>query len=194
MRYYNTDDWGILMIEKAYDDLVCTLRKFTNNTDRNDPKDVKRTVNYLKWTKTKTDIIFNEKSYVIPDELKEQLKRGKVVWVDFGFNIDEEFGGRHPAVILKLFGNSMYCIPIDSGHIPDDKKDKNYAIDIPFIFDMPRMPRWCNVLRMRAVSCQRIDFSSPIGRIKGDKLDEINKALDECSLKGTIKSDKYIDS
>ena len=182
------------MIEKAYDDLVCTLRKFTNNTDRNDPKDVKRTVNYLKWTKTKTDIIFNEKSYVIPDELKEQLKRGKVVWVDFGFNIDEEFGGRHPAVILKLFGNSMYCIPIDSGHIPDDKKDKNYAIDIPFIFDMPRMPRWCNVLRMRAVSCQRIDFSSPIGRIKGDKLDEINKALDECSLKGTIKSDKYIDS
>ena len=194
MRYYNTDDWGILMIEKAYDDLVCTLRKFTNNTDRNDPKDVKRTVNYLKWTKTKTDIIFNEKSYVIPDELKEQLKRGKVVWVDFGFNIDEEFGGRHPAVILKLFGNSMYCIPIDSGHIPDDKKDKNYAIDIPFIFDMPRMPRWCNVLRMRAVSCQRIDFSSPIGRIKGDKLDDINKALDECSLKGTIKSDKYIDS
>lgn len=72
------------MIEKAYDDLVCTLRKFTNNTDRNDPKDVKRTANYLKWTKTKTDIIFNEKSYVIPDELKEQLKRGKVVWVDFG--------------------------------------------------------------------------------------------------------------
>jgi Growth inhibitor len=194
MKYYNTDDWGILMIEKAYDDLVCTLRKFTNNTDRSDPKDVKRTVNYLKWTKTKTEIIFNEKSYVIPDEFKEQLKRGKVVWVDFGFNIDEEFGGRHPAVILKLFGNSMYCIPIDSGHIPDDKKDKNYAIDIPFIFDMPRMPRWCNVLRMRAVSCQRIDFSSPIGRIKGDKLDEINKALDECSLKGTIKSDKDIDS
>lgn len=97
-------------------------------------------------------------------------------------------------MILKLFGNSMYCIPIDSGHIPDDKKDKNYAIDIPFIFDMPRMPRWYNVLRMRAVSCQRIDFSSPIGRIKGDKLDEINKALDECSLKGTIKSDKDIDS
>lgn len=194
MGYYNTDDWGILMIEKAYDDLVCTLRNFTNSTDRSDQKDVKRTVNYLKWTKTKTDIILNEKSYVISDGFKEQLKRGKVVWVDFGFNIDEEFGGRHPAVILKLFGNSMYCIPIDSGHVPDDKKDKNYAIDIPFIFDMPRMPRWCNVLRMRAVSCQRIDFSSPVGRIKGDKLDEINKALDECSLKGTIKSDKDIDN
>ena len=193
MGNYNTNDWGILMIEKAYDDLICTLRKFTNNTNRSDDEDVKRTINYLRWTKAKTDIILNEKTYIIPDEFKGQLKRGKVVWVDFGFNIDEEFGGRHPAVILKLFGNSMYCIPIDSGHIPDDKKDKNYAIDIPFIFDMPRMPRWCNVLRMRSVSCQRIDFSSPIGRIKGDKLDEINKALDECSLKGTIKSDKDID-
>lgn len=193
MDNYNTDDWGILMIEKAYDDLIFTLRKFTNSTNRNDKEDIKRTINYLKWTKTKTDIILNEKSYIIPDEFKGQLKRGKVVWVDFGFNIDEEFGGRHPAVILKLFGNSMYCIPVDSGHIPDDKKDKNYAIDIPFIFDMPRMPRWCNVLRMRSVSCQRIDFSSPIGRIKGDKLDEINKALDECSLKGTIKSGKDID-
>lgn len=193
MGNYNTNDWGILMIEKAYDDLICTLRKFTNTTNRSDDEDVKRTVNYLRWTKAKTDIILNEKTYIIPDEFKGQLKRGKVVWVDFGFNIDEEFGGRHPAVILKLFGNSMYCIPIDSGHIPDDKKDKNYAIDIPFIFDMPRMPRWCNVLRMRSVSCQRIDFSSPIGRIKGDKLDEINKALDECSLKGTIKSDKDID-
>lgn len=193
MDNYNIDDWGILMIEKAYDELICTIRKFTNNTNRNDEDDVKRTINYLNWTKTKTDIILNEKSYAIPDKYKEQLKRGKVVWVDFGFNIDEEFGGRHPALILKLFGNSMYCIPIDSGHIPVDKQDKDYAIDIPFVYDMPRMPRWCNVLRLRSVSCQRIDFSSPIGRIRGEKLDEINKALDKCSLKGTIKQEKDVD-
>lgn len=193
MDNYNVDDWGILMIEKAYDELICTIRKFTNNTKRNDEDDVKRTINYLNWTKTKTDIILNEKSYAIPDKYKEQLKRGKVVWVDFGFNIDEEFGGRHPALILKLFGNSMYCIPIDSGHIPVDKQDKDYAIDIPFVYDMPRMPRWCNVLRLRSISCQRIDFSSPIGRIRGEKLDEINKALDKCSLKGTIKQEKDVD-
>ena len=87
----------------------------------------------------------------------------------------------------------MYCIPVDSGHVPENKKDKDYAIDIPFIFDMPRMPRWCNVLRLRSISCQRIDFTSPIGRIKGEKLDEINKALDKCSLKGTLKEEKGID-
>lgn len=27
------------------------------------------------------------------------LKRGNVVWVDFGFNIGNEFGGMHPAII-----------------------------------------------------------------------------------------------
>ena len=162
---------GIInMIENAYDELIYSLRRFTNNTNRNDEEDVKRTVNYLNWTKTKTDIILNEKSFTIPSEHKDNLKRGKVVWVDFRFNIDEEFGGRHPAIILKLFGNSMYCIPVDSGRVPENKKGKDYAIDIPFIFDMPRMPRWCNVLRLRSVSCQRIDFTSPIGRIKGEKL------------------------
>lgn len=178
------------MIEKEYNELIYTLRNFTNSTNRKDEEDVKRTINYLKWTKNKTNIVLNEKSYSISEENKSLLKRGKVVWVDFGFNIDQEFGGRHPAVILKLFGNSMYCIPIDSGKIPDDKKDKDYAVNIPFIHDMPRMKRWCNVQRMRSVSCQRIDFSSPIGRIKGDKMDEINKALDKCSLKGTMKSEK----
>ena len=91
------------MIEKAYDEVIFSLRRFTNNTKRNDEEDTKRTVNYLNWTKNKTDIILNEKSFVIPEEKKSELKRGKVVWVDFGFNIDEEFGGRHPAVILKLF-------------------------------------------------------------------------------------------
>lgn len=181
------------MVETAYDELIQSLRRFTNNTNRYDEEDVKRTVNYLNWTKTKTDIILNEKSFTIPSEHKDDLKRGKVVWVDFGFNIDEEFGGRHPAIILKLFGNSMYCIPVDSGHVPENKKDKDYAIDIPFIFDMPRMPRWCNVLRLRSISCQRIDFTSPIGRIKGEKLDEINKALDKCSLKGTLKEEKDVD-
>lgn len=194
MGYYNTDDWGIIfMVEKAYDELICSLRKFINNTNRTDEEDIKRTINYLTWTKNKTDIILNEKNYIIPDSCKTQLKRGKVVWVDFGFNIDEEFGGRHPAVILKLFGNSMYCIPIDSGHIPSNKIGKEYAIEIPFIYDMPRMPRWCNVLRLKSVSCQRINFTSPIGRIRGEKLDEINQALDKCSLKGTIKLESDVD-
>lgn len=31
------------------------------------------------------------------------LKRGNVVWIDFGFNIGNEFGGMHPAIILKKF-------------------------------------------------------------------------------------------
>lgn len=35
------------MIEQKYDELIKTLRSFTNNTDRNNEEDIKRTVNYL---------------------------------------------------------------------------------------------------------------------------------------------------
>ena len=35
------------------------------------------------------------------------LKRGNVVWIDFGFNIGNEFGGMHPAIILKNFENEL---------------------------------------------------------------------------------------
>ena len=50
------------MIETAYDELIQSLRRFTNNTNRLDEEDSKRTVNYLNWTKNKTDIILNEKN------------------------------------------------------------------------------------------------------------------------------------
>lgn len=32
------------------------------------------------------------------EKSKEYIVRGDVVWVEFGFNIGEEFSGRHPAV------------------------------------------------------------------------------------------------
>ncbi len=42
------------------------------------------------------------------------FKRGNVVWIDFGFNIGNEFGGMHPAVILKNFSNDLFVLPISS--------------------------------------------------------------------------------
>ena len=49
------------MIEKAYDNLIHILRKFTNNTNRTNEDDIKRTVNYLEWNSLKTDIINTDK-------------------------------------------------------------------------------------------------------------------------------------
>ena len=55
---HNTNDWwNTIVIEKAYDELICSLRRFTNKTNRNNEKDSKRTINYLKWNSLKTDII-----------------------------------------------------------------------------------------------------------------------------------------
>ena len=42
------------------------------------------------------------------------FKRGNVIWIDFGFNIGNEFGGMHPAVILKNFDNDLFVVPISS--------------------------------------------------------------------------------
>ena len=40
------------------------------------------------------------------------FKRGNVIWIDFGFNIGNEFGGMHPAVILKNFDNDLFVIEV----------------------------------------------------------------------------------
>ncbi len=42
------------------------------------------------------------------------FKRGNVVWIDFGFNIGNEFGGMHPAIILKNFNSELFVLPISS--------------------------------------------------------------------------------
>lgn len=58
------------------------------------------------------------------------FKRGNVIWLDFGFNIGNEFGGMHPAVILKNFDNDLFVVPISSKKPPEyikieqDLKDK----------------------------------------------------------------------
>ncbi len=60
---------------------------------RNSPKD------YLEWVNKKTKIIINSPKFI--QKSKEYIVRGDVIWVEFGFNIGEEFSGRHPAVVLK---------------------------------------------------------------------------------------------
>lgn len=42
------------------------------------------------------------------------FKRGNVVWIDFEFSIGSEFGGMHPAIILKKFWNDLFVLPVSS--------------------------------------------------------------------------------
>ncbi len=62
--------------------------------------------------------IFNNQEIAVEDVkilMKYVLfKRGNVVWIDFGFNVGNEFGGMHPAVILKNFEKDLFVLPISS--------------------------------------------------------------------------------
>ena len=80
---------------------------------------------------------FNENKYTFSnpkisvDEVKNLMKyvlfkRGNVIWLDFGFNIGNEFGGMHPAVILKNFDNDLFVVPISSKKPLDYVKKKKW--------------------------------------------------------------------
>lgn len=146
-------------------------------TDYKNSNDVKRSYNFAQWIEKKTDIIINESTYVCPDE--EKLKRGVVVWIEFGFNIGNEFGGKHPAIILRKTGKSVFVVPLSSQK-PDEPK--KYHVKIDKVYGFKNMERWTNVLKLQNVSIQRIDMSASIGNVKGDILNKINEALKESHI------------
>lgn len=76
------------------------------------------------YTLENNNYIFNNmnigKNDVMLLAKKVLFKRGNVVWIDFGFNIGNEFGGMHPAIILKNFNNELFVLPVSS------KKPREY--------------------------------------------------------------------
>ena len=99
--------FNILNTTKNTLDYYYEIHKKGNfNNKRNTPKD------YLEWIDKKTKIIINSPKFL--EKSKEYIVRGDVVWVEFGFNIGEEFSGRHPAVVLKNGGKTLLVIPITS--------------------------------------------------------------------------------
>ena len=82
-------------LDKYYD--IHKDEDFSNR--RNTPKD------YLEWVDKKTKNYYQFSKII--EKSKECIIRGDVVWVEFGFNIGEEFSGRHPAVVLKNGGKTL---------------------------------------------------------------------------------------
>lgn len=143
--------------------------------------------NNINISKTDTVLLVN----------KILFKRGNVVWIDFGFNIGNEFGGMHPAIILKNFGNELFVLPISSkepkefikleqeykeGKITLDEceKRKNQIteiIQIDSIYRFKDMTRWANITRMKKVSLLRLNFNGTIGKVDGRYLNMINEKI-----------------
>lgn len=115
------------------------------------------------------DAINRERNFELSEEQLKFLKRRQVVWVDFGFNIGEEFGGKHPAIILRTLSNnkSITVIPIDGQsndrEVEERRKIHDYWVRIPHINGMSSILRWVNVYRVKEVSVLRVDFSKSHG-------------------------------
>lgn len=149
----------------------------------------------------KNNYIFNNTNISKEDTMlltkKVLLKRGNVVWIDFGFNIGNEFGGMHPAIILKNFDIEIFVLPISSKKPKEYKKlEQDYhnkkitleecekkkgqiteIVQIDNIYRFKDMIRWANITRMKKVSILRLNFNGTIGKVDGKYLSTINEKI-----------------
>lgn len=125
------------------------------------------------------------------------FKKGNVVWIDFGFNIGNEFGGMHPAVILKNFDSELFVLPVSSKKPQEyikieqeyienkitieecnDRKNKiTEIVQLDKIYGFKNIERWSNITRMKKVSILRLNFSGSIGSVEGKCMDFISEKI-----------------
>lgn len=109
------------------------------------------------------------------------LNRGNVVWVEFGFNICKEFGGKHPALILRKVPNALFVTPLSSS-APESIKDWHVKVDRVYNY-AKQETRWINIHRIINVSLKRVDFNSPVGSVKGTVLTDISDKIKKFGLR-----------
>ena len=157
--------------------------------------------------------IFNNKNISLSD-IKMLMKyilfkRGNVVWIDFGFNIGNEFGGMHPAVILKNFDTDLFVVPISSKKPPEyvkleeelagnelskeeyenKKEEITEIVELMKINGYRKMQRWARITRMKKVSMLRVNFSGTIGTLEGKDMNIIAEKISlELGNKPTMKN------
>lgn len=178
-------------METLLKEINSKLSDLIENTNKDDVSDVKRTMNYLSALSYHIDSINKEKDFLLTEEQMNKLKRGRVVWVDFGFNIGKEFGGKHPAIILKATSNyqSLTVLPVDSQddddiEVIERRRKKEYWYEIPHINGMKKKTRWTNVYRVTEISSIRVDFDSPSHMyIKYEILDELDFLIEKFQYK-----------
>lgn len=97
------------------------------------------------------------------------LSRGCVCWVEFGFNIGSEYGGCRPAIVIKNFKNTLLVVPLTT----QEKQNREYILEVPFVYDLPKMKRWAMLSNITTISTHRVCFNGSFGRVRGEIIDEI---------------------
>ena len=160
-------------IDNTYENLKQSLELYiADRKQSGDEETVYTAHTFLEWIKRQTEIIKDEKIFSISAEDNTEVKRGNVVWVDFGFNVADEFGGKHPAIIYRRSGTQVFVFPLTT---QPPKGNKNVFVKVPYVHNFQKMNRWINVLNLKCVSIQRIDFNSkPFGNVNGKVLANIS--------------------
>lgn len=136
---------------------------------------------YYRYDNTGAQYVISVKKDTVPKEdimlimRSVVLVRKTVVWVDFGFNVGTEFGGRHPAIILKNLKDSLIVIPLSS----QTPKTMEYSVKVDKVYGFSEMPRFANVTRITQVSLSRVHYNK-FGDVKPAVLKEIS-----CKLKAS---------
>lgn len=142
---------------------------------------------YYKADSENNRYVLNSKKSAVSEEDKNiiihscVLKRGTVIWVEFGYNIGCEFGGKHPALILKNCKDSVIVVPISSKS-PTESIEK-FNVQIDKVYNFPLKKRWANILRIQPVSIQRIDFLSRFGSVSNSVLKDISDKISTNGIK-----------
>lgn len=173
------------------------ITQYTFNKSNKTIKNIiNRNYNYKenKYTFSNTKISIDDVKKLMKYVL---FKRGNVVWLDFGFNIGNEFGGMHPAVILKNFDTDLFVVPFSSKKPPEyvkieqDLKDKRITeeecqkqkreiteiIELSKINGFRNMLRWDRITRMKKISILRVNFSGSIGILDGSDMNAIAEKI-----------------
>ena len=138
---------------------------------------------YYQYNRDTNKYVISVKKSAVPETDIELIMRSlvlirkAVIWVDFGYNIGTEFGGRHPAIILKNLKDSLVVIPLSS-QVP---KTMDYSVKVDKVYGFPEMPRWANVTRITQVSLSRVHFEK-FGDVKPSVIKEISEKLALCGI------------
>ena len=103
------------------------------------------------------------------------LQRRNVVWIDFGFNVGREFGGKHPAIILKnIMNETLVVLPVSTNKSGKVGNDTTIVFSPTDLCSMPSIrDRITYINRITNISVYRVDVTSPVGSLKEDKFEEI---------------------
>lgn len=147
--------------------------------DKSKDKIRKMIEKYYTWSENAREYHFNLCESIEYDDKYSMLHglifvRGNVVWIDFGFNVGCEFGGKHPAVILKNLGDNIVVAPLTSGTL---ESPRPFEVVINTVYNLPKRNRYTNITRILSVSTYRVDLSSPVGSIHSRDLTSIFAAM-----------------